>query len=55
MSQTRGKRFGRFLAIPRAGPLERLEGPSVVDMDHGIELLGELSLEVVTPSSVSGR
>ncbi len=38
----------RWLAlVPQGGSFERLEGPCAVEMDHGVELLGQTSAEIV--------
>jgi len=39
--------LGDFALHPQRRPLERFDGPRAVDVDHGVELFGELRLEVV--------
>src|SRR5688572_4607083 len=42
--------FGQFTAVPRAGPLERLEGTCFIEMNDRVELVRQASLEIMAQS-----
>ena len=41
------KCFGQFSRVPLRCALQRLDGVGFVEMDHGVELIGETSEEIV--------